>query len=1217
MKELYEAAGGRQLGYKKLVSLAKKPPAVRPQLLSAWMAADSDRGPDAPRTEYTEYIVLLTNHLEKLAADRNPAHHRRSEDGWMQLLREARKEGADSRGGRPRKASATNSLQAQKPEFVLPQHRDLVRTLLPPEGVVDREVELAELAAFATDRGSEAHRYAWWQARPWAGKSALLSWFVLEKRPADVDVVGYFIARRFDNNDRTSFLDSVNRQLATVAGQKISALRRRTPELFHELLRAAAAAAGSRGRMLLLAVDGLDEDEGTRLGGDSIAALLPPNPPPHLRVVVTSRPNPGVPNDVGIGHPLRNRSMVRQLSPVTAATAARDTAVDELARLLDDRPVGIGIVGLLAAARGGLRAPDLAELLKQYRYDVDKRLRSITGRSLVIDRTVFSSDPAYVLGHEELLQAAAHQLGDLAQYEEMLCNWADTYHRLGWPETTPPFLLHHNIRLLQRTGDAAHQTAFALDARRQQRLLATAGADIALGDLDRATDAVTGDSPADLEILAVAAASRDLVSVAARPMPRDIPRAFARLGDLSRARILALASPDPVGKAYALADITRTLVASGNKEAQSKAVEWAEEAERWMLTALRQADPRHGGIDEAEGAAEVACALIESGRQEAAAALLKEASCEAWDFIDAATVCLPYDPKVAGKLLDEAEQRAERTHSRHADPNDPERAVRVWLEILRADPDRVERVCDLIHAHGTAQAADPGHRAAASTALAPYRPEAAAALAEQARAEVAAILQARRRSDYDPTFPYTLDLVTQALTGAGRPADAENLRADVPQEALTDPVEFDFDMADWDFGITESDHTSSAAHPAKEAIELADQGRTQEAWERLEVALRRHAAGANRSGGSRVRWLVLLAGALAADGNADTDEDADLIAGFLDDPTDRVRTYVSASLSSAATGRCSSALLLARKAAQAVETLPESAIAERVLVAQALAHAGDAHAAVEALSRAGTTGPGGAHSSHQRRELNRGRLAVLGGLRHHTPAAVARHIDKRREKIIAGSGHDGEILLPALAKLLPLVPDSEPECRTQILTALHHAGPPLSEPPDHWSPESLLVWALLQPTNSRLSMSSLYEWNDDPFESSLASLALVRAVLGNLPQALRIAERIALPSLRADTYAAVASHLARVPAHLPTTYERVTSGTQMSLVRALALACLPDHHVPGEKEARMRDARSFVCRALTTGDGWYQALPALAYLAPAAVRRIRGLAFTHLGHLSG
>jgi hypothetical protein len=59
-----------------------------------------------------------------------------------------------------------------------------VRDIAPAHGLRDRERELAELAAFAA--GDEA--CVWWQAGPWAGKTALMSTFVLNP-PAGLDVV--------------------------------------------------------------------------------------------------------------------------------------------------------------------------------------------------------------------------------------------------------------------------------------------------------------------------------------------------------------------------------------------------------------------------------------------------------------------------------------------------------------------------------------------------------------------------------------------------------------------------------------------------------------------------------------------------------------------------------------------------------------------------------------------------------------------------------------------------------------------------------------------------------------------------------------------------------------------------------------------------------------------------------------------------------------------
>jgi hypothetical protein len=55
-----------------------------------------------------------------------------------------------------------------------------VRQIAPPQ-LVGHEAELEELARFCLDE--QAGAYVWWQAGPWAGKSALLSTFVLNPVP--------------------------------------------------------------------------------------------------------------------------------------------------------------------------------------------------------------------------------------------------------------------------------------------------------------------------------------------------------------------------------------------------------------------------------------------------------------------------------------------------------------------------------------------------------------------------------------------------------------------------------------------------------------------------------------------------------------------------------------------------------------------------------------------------------------------------------------------------------------------------------------------------------------------------------------------------------------------------------------------------------------------------------------------------------------------------
>ena len=99
-----------------------------------------------------------------------------------------------------------------------------------PVQLDDRDGELAELTAFCTEPGQGP--YVWWRAPAWAGKSALMSWFVLHPPPG-VQVVSFFVTARYKSQDsRDAFTDAVLEQLADLLRQPIPAyLTEATEEL--------------------------------------------------------------------------------------------------------------------------------------------------------------------------------------------------------------------------------------------------------------------------------------------------------------------------------------------------------------------------------------------------------------------------------------------------------------------------------------------------------------------------------------------------------------------------------------------------------------------------------------------------------------------------------------------------------------------------------------------------------------------------------------------------------------------------------------------------------------------------------------------------------------------------------------------------------------------------------------------------------------------------
>ena len=435
-----------------------------------------------------------------------------------------------------------------------------VRRIAPDE-LYGRDGELAELAGFCT--GSGRGQYAWWRASAWAGKSALLSWFVLHPPPG-VPVVSFFITARYRGQaDRAAFIDAVSGQLAVLLGEPVPGhLAEAARE--HHLLRQLALAAGT-GRGLVLVVDGLDEDRGVTAGPDaySIAALLPARPPPGLRVIVAGRPDPPVPDDVPDDHPLRYAGIVRVLAPSPAASVVRSDMQRELKRLLYGDQGQQDLLGLVTAAGGGLSARDLAELTGTWVHDIEESLRTVAGRTFASRAGYWqpgTAPPVYVLGHEELQAAAAVRLGParLERYRERLHDWAQDYQGRGWPTGTPEYLLRGYFRLLLEATDLPRLVGCATDRVRHDRMLDITGGDAAaLAEITDAQDLLLRLGVYDLPVFARLNVHRGIIADRNAHVPPGLPAAWAAIGHLDRAETLARSITNPYEQAQALAALAR------------------------------------------------------------------------------------------------------------------------------------------------------------------------------------------------------------------------------------------------------------------------------------------------------------------------------------------------------------------------------------------------------------------------------------------------------------------------------------------------------------------------------------------------------------------------------------------------------------------------------------------------------------------------------------
>jgi hypothetical protein len=439
-----------------------------------------------------------------------------------------------------------------------------VTRIAPAEGLRERDEELDELALFCT--APDPHdSFVWWRAGAWAGKSALMAWFVLHP-PQGVRVVSFFITARLgDYVRRTAFVDVVMEQLLDMLSEPVPPFltdATREPHLL-ALFERAAQMCQDKGNRLILVVDGLDEDRGVTAGPDarSIAGLLPARPPAGMRIIVAGRPHPPIPPDVDEHHPLCDPRIVRRLSRSSYASVVRTDMVRELRYLLQGTQEEQDLVGLLAAAVGGLTAEDLAALTNWSAWDitVEQHVQTVAGRSLSVRGNRWRRDTdVYLLGHDELHAEALQMLGParVEGYRKRLHAWAQQYRTLGWPVGTPEYLLTGYFEVLSATNDQDRMIVCATDTARHNRLLDVSGNDyIALTQNQRIQQALFANPRPDYRVLIRLVLHQSHLAGRARTIPAGLPGSWARLGRAEHAENLARMLPQPHLQAIALATV--------------------------------------------------------------------------------------------------------------------------------------------------------------------------------------------------------------------------------------------------------------------------------------------------------------------------------------------------------------------------------------------------------------------------------------------------------------------------------------------------------------------------------------------------------------------------------------------------------------------------------------------------------------------------------------
>lgn len=525
-----------------------------------------------------------------------------------------------------------------------------------PDVLQERDAELRLLADFC----GGPLPYAWVQAPPWAGKTALAAWFALHP-PHSVVPVWFFITGRLAGQaDSAAFTEALTHQLAPVAGRE--AARHTSPAgrdgEWRLLLREAAGRLARDGRTLLLVVDGLDEDRSALTGAPSIAALLPHRPPPNVRVLVTGRPGQGLPADLPGDHPLRRCDPV----PLQAVAAARHTeheASYDLSAVLRGDNLDRDLLGLLAAARSDLTLSDLHELTGSPYHVLRRRL---AGFARVLRQRAASpgarpDEHGHLFAHETLLAAALRALGpQTAAYRARIHAWARRYADAGWLPGTPAYLLQPYGRTVAALGETDRALALAIDPRRHDRMRANTHSDSdTLTELDALAAVVAQSNPTPGPTTALAVA-RVLLAARGAYVPPQIPVARALLGHTDAAVATARALSTPVYRAQALAGIAPVLAARGDPRAADlarQAVDMAEPLD----------DDLSATVDTPRALVTAATVLMSLGHD--ADALRALDSREQWASVypaqalaELAVAAHPRDPARADELLREAVSNA-------------------------------------------------------------------------------------------------------------------------------------------------------------------------------------------------------------------------------------------------------------------------------------------------------------------------------------------------------------------------------------------------------------------------------------------------------------------------------------------------------------------------------------------------------------------------------
>ena len=490
---------------------------------------------------------------------------------------------------------------ASQTRAVVADHLDVVRDLA-PDPLEDRDREIAELTAFV--HGVPDAWYAM-EAGMISGKTALMSSFTLNP-PSDVHIVSFFIRRMGgDGNDWRSFSVVAGAQLAEILGdeytERVSEPASQNAE-FRQLLRRAATACQSdkNPQPLVLVIDGLDEDsyyeDPDAPGAKSILSLLPRHLPEGVKLVMASRPNPRMPEDI-----VCNASRVVVSLKPSPIAQEKINQKDIETFFKSDLAVDIG--AFLAACGGSLTVDELRQLIARRRHvdnvpsrDVKACVDHSPGRMLMRVNVGFGDReiPSYTLGHDAVLRAVLRELspdlfggdegvGDeawwaesrervLLPYYQDIRGWVKKCADRGWGCNTPNYLLSESCFELMLGDDKCDGSSvkIVLDRDRYNEVWRRSERkSLVLRMIDRESFKMVGESRAEIPegvmtFLYGVAELRELVVRASTYVP-GLPKLYVLYFNLTPEAVLdmVLSIDSPKSRLNALVETMKAAVECG------------------------------------------------------------------------------------------------------------------------------------------------------------------------------------------------------------------------------------------------------------------------------------------------------------------------------------------------------------------------------------------------------------------------------------------------------------------------------------------------------------------------------------------------------------------------------------------------------------------------------------------------------------------------------